>query len=145
MANQLGQIQHIVQLMLENRSLDQLLGFLYADSGNVSPLGMPFEGLTGTETNPDDTGQPVAVFKIPSTRTHPYQMPGANPAEGFLNTNLQLFSTDTPPSGAIPTNQGFVTSFKGAIASDIARGYKDTSPDVKPADIMGCYTPDLLP
>src|ERR1700688_2878509 len=118
MANQLGQIQHIVQLMLENRSLDQMLGFLYADSGNVSPQGSPFDGLTGKETNPDDTGQLVAVFQIPPTRTHPYEMPGADPAEGFLNTNLQLFSTSTPPRGATPTNQGFVVSFKGAIASD---------------------------
>ncbi|HLZ82070.1 MAG TPA: alkaline phosphatase family protein [Caulobacteraceae bacterium] len=145
MANQLGQIQHIVQLMLENRSLDQMLGFLYADSGNVSPLGMPFEGLTGTETNPDDSGQPIAVVKILPTRTHPYQMPGANPAEGFLNTNLQLFSTDMPAPGAAPTNQGFVVSFKGAIAADRAKGYKDTSPDVTPADIMSAYSPDLLP
>ena len=39
MANQLGKIDHIVQLMLENRSFDHMLGFLYADSGNVSPAG----------------------------------------------------------------------------------------------------------
>ena len=65
MANQLGQIQHIVQLMLENRSLDQMLGFLYADSGNLSPQGSPFDGLTGKETNPDDTGKLVAVFVDP--------------------------------------------------------------------------------
>jgi phospholipase C len=145
MANQLGRIQHIVQLMLENRSLDQMLGFLYADSGNVSPQGSPFDGLTGKEANPDDTGQLVAVFQIPPTRTHPYEMPGANPAEGFLNTNLQLFSTSTPPPGATPTNQGFVVSFEGAIASDRAKGYKDTSRDVTPPDIMGSYTPALLP
>jgi phospholipase C len=145
MANQLGRIQHIVQLMLENRSLDHMLGFLYADSGNVSPHGSPFDGLTGKETNPDANGQPVAVFRIPPTRTHPYQMPGADPAEGFLNTNQQLFSTDIPPPGAIPTNRGFVVSFKGAIASDLAKGYKDTSPDVTPDDIMGSYTPELLP
>ncbi|MDB5482201.1 MAG: phosphoesterase family protein [Caulobacteraceae bacterium] len=145
MADQLGQIQHIVQLMLENRSLDQMLGFLYADNGNVSPQGSPFEGLTGKETNPDDQGRPIAVFRIPPTHTHRYQMPGADPAEGFLNTNFQLFSTNTPPPGAKPTNQGFVVSFKGAIASDRAKGYKDTSPDVTPADIMGSYTPELLP
>ena len=34
--NQLGSIEHIVVLMLENRSLDHMLGFLYAGSGNVS-------------------------------------------------------------------------------------------------------------
>lgn len=145
MANQLGQIQHIVQLMLENRSLDEMLGFLYADSGNVSPQGHPFNGLTGNESNPDDTGKPVTVFKISPTGPHPYRQPGANPAEGFLNTNFQLFGTETPAPGAPPTNQNFVVSFKKAIASDIAAGYTDTSPDVVPADIMGSYTPEVLP
>jgi phospholipase C len=56
MANQLGSIKHIVQLMLENRSFDQMLGFLYESSGNKSRTGQPFEGLVGTESNPDDTG-----------------------------------------------------------------------------------------
>jgi len=56
MANQLGKIDHIVQLMLENRSFDQMLGFLYSDSGNTAQSGHAFDGLTGTEWNPDDTG-----------------------------------------------------------------------------------------
>jgi phospholipase C len=47
MPNQLTSIKHVVQLMLENRSFDQMLGFLYADNGNRSPLGQPFDGLTG--------------------------------------------------------------------------------------------------
>jgi hypothetical protein len=32
--------------MLENRSFDRMLGFLYADTGNVSPAGQPFEGFS---------------------------------------------------------------------------------------------------
>jgi phospholipase C len=66
MPNQLGSIQHIVHLMLENRSFDHMLGFLYSDSGNVSPTGQPFEGLTGTESNLDSTGKPVTVFRSTS-------------------------------------------------------------------------------
>lgn len=31
-ANQLGSVEHIVVLVLENRSFDHILGFLYADS-----------------------------------------------------------------------------------------------------------------
>jgi len=145
MANQLGQIQHIVQLMLENRSLDHMLGYLYSGSGNISPAGAPFDGLTGQETNPDDTGQPVTVYPISATGPHPYEQPGADPAEGFQNTNAQLFSTATPAAGATATNQGFVVSFKGAIASDLANGYQDSLPDAAPTDIMGAYTPQLLP
>jgi phospholipase C len=37
--NQLPSVNHIVQLMLENRSFDHMLGFLYADKGNVSSAG----------------------------------------------------------------------------------------------------------
>jgi phospholipase C len=45
--NQLSSIDNIVVLMLENRSFDHMLGLLYSASGNVSPSGQPFEGLTG--------------------------------------------------------------------------------------------------
>jgi phospholipase C len=62
MGNQLGTIKHIVQLMLENQSFDQMLGFLY--DGNRSPSGQPFEGPTGNESNPDDTGREFKVYKI---------------------------------------------------------------------------------
>lgn len=145
MANQLGKIDHIVQLMLENRSFDQMLGFLYTDAGNVSPAGHPYDGLTGEESNPDDTGRPVPVYRIQAGDPHPYLMPGADPGEGFQNTNYQLYSTDDPAPGAAPTNQGFVVNFKSAIASDLAKGYKDTLPGTQPAQIMGMYTPELLP
>ena len=52
-ATQLGQINNIVVVMLENRSFDHMLGYLYSDRKNISPSGQPFEGLTGSETNPD--------------------------------------------------------------------------------------------
>jgi phospholipase C len=38
-SSSLSSIQHIVVLMLENRSFDHMLGFLYTGSGNVSPAG----------------------------------------------------------------------------------------------------------
>ena len=145
MANQLNQIEHIVLLMLENRSFDHMLGFLYADSGNVSPTGQPFDGLIGTETNPDDTGAPVQVYKIQASDPNAYLMPGADPGEGFYNTNYQLFSTDDPAPGQAATNQGFVVNFKAAIASDIADKYSDTIAGTPPSQIMGIYTPELLP
>ncbi|HXS20553.1 MAG TPA: alkaline phosphatase family protein [Steroidobacteraceae bacterium] len=47
MANRLGSIAHIVHVMLENRSFDHMLGYLYADRANVSLAGQPFDGLTG--------------------------------------------------------------------------------------------------
>ncbi|MBV8753951.1 MAG: phosphoesterase [Hyphomicrobiales bacterium] len=143
MANRLSSIDHIVQLMLENRSFDMMLGFLY--SGNRSPTGQPYEGLTGNESNPDSSGHDVPVFKIDNTLPHPYFMPGADPGEGFYNTNIQLFSTHSPAPGAVPTNKGFVVNFQSAIAYDQSQGYKDSIPGTLPSDIMGMYTPDMLP
>ncbi len=145
MANQLGKIDHIVQLMLENRSFDHMLGFLYADLGNRSPAGQDFDGLTGEEWNPDDLGRQVKVYRIEATDQHHYLMPGADPGEGFYNTNYQLFSNDDPGAGAVPNNKGFVINFKAAIASDLAKHYKDTLPGTQPSQIMGMYTPELLP
>src|SRR5579863_3865879 len=109
--NQLPTIQHVVQLMLENRSFDHMLGFLYADSANVSPAGQPFEGLTGTESNHDASGNPVTVFRIDPTAQGGYFMPGADPGEGYANTNAQLFGSGTAPSPPVATNTGFVTNF----------------------------------
>jgi phospholipase C len=145
MASKLGKIDHIVYLMLENRSFDQMLGFLYSDAGNRSPLDHAFDGLTGNESNPDDTGKEIPVYKIQASDSHPYLMPGADPGEGFYNTNYQLFSNDDPAAGAVADNRGFVLNFKSAIASDLAKHYKDSLPGAEPSQIMGMYTPELLP
>jgi|HubBroStandDraft_1064217.scaffolds.fasta_scaffold03238_2 phospholipase C len=145
MANQLNSIKYIVQLMLENRSFDQMLGFLYSDSNNTSPTGQKFDGLTGTESNPDGAGRDVPIFKITSALPHPYFMPGADPGEGFYNTNIQLFSTHDPAPETVATNKGFVVNFQSAISYDQSNHYKDTLPGTKASDIMGAYTPDLLP
>jgi len=57
MANQLGSVKYIVQIMFENRSFDQMLGFLYAENNNRSPTGQAFDGLTGNEVNADRAGR----------------------------------------------------------------------------------------
>jgi phospholipase C len=57
-------IRHLIVLMLENRSFDHMLGFLYADSGNVAPTGQAFEGLKGAESNPDGKGGTVIRARV---------------------------------------------------------------------------------
>ena len=44
-----------------------MLGFLYTAQGNTSAAGQPFDGLTGTESNPDSTGAAVTVSQIGPT------------------------------------------------------------------------------
>ena len=144
MANSLGNIKHIVQLMLENRSFDQMLGFLY-DGKRTTPSGAPFEGLTSDESNVDDLGKTVAVSRIAANMPNAYFKPGADPGEGFYNTNMQLYSTMHPAADAKPTNSGFISNFKSAIDYDLAHHYGDTLPGTQPADIMQMYTPELLP
>ena len=56
----LGKIDHIVVLMLENRSFDSMLGKLY-------PKSATFDGLDGTEQNPDSSGVPVQVWSSTGT------------------------------------------------------------------------------
>ena len=144
-ASLLDRIDHIVVVMLENRSFDHMLGFLYTDQGNKSPLGHPFEGLTGKEFNPDGKGGNVSVFKIQASDPHPYFMPGANPGEGYLNTNSQLFGKpDAPNPPGIPSNKGFVTNFAYTLGWE-GKKPNQVIPGTTPAKIMGIYTPELLP
>jgi phospholipase C len=140
----LSAIQHVVQLMLENRSFDHMLGFLYADSGNESPTGAAFEGLIGQESNPDTNGNPVQVFKINTAEPSAYFMPGADPGEGYANTNSQLFGSGNPPVPPVATNQGFVTNFDATIAWDQRVG-RTVEPGATASNIMGMFTPQALP
>src|SRR5438270_12559183 len=108
----LSAIDQVVVLMLENRSFDHMLGYLYASAGNVSPAGQAFEGLTGDESNLDANGNPVRVFEIGPTTPNAYFMPGADPGEGYMATNQQLFAaTKNPAPGATPPMSGFVSDF----------------------------------
>jgi phospholipase C len=52
----LANIDHIVVVMMENRTFDHYFGSLTAVEG------LPVDGLTGSESNPTLMGDPVAVF-----------------------------------------------------------------------------------
>jgi phospholipase C len=144
-ANQLPAIQNIVVLMLENRSFDQMLGMLYAAQGNISPAGQPYEGVSGKETNPDQSGKPVAVFAINPTTKNAYFMPGADPGEGYQSTNLQLFGSIAPPTPPLASNLGFVTNFAYTLGWEQGKAGWTPLPGTVAADIMGVYTPATLP
>ena len=144
MASQLASIKHIVVLMLENRSFDHMLGFLYTDQGNKSPSGQSFEGLTGKEINLDGRSMPVPVFKIIPTDQNAYFMPGADPGEGYAATNSQLFGTAIAPIPPAASNGGFVTDYAYTLGWEENEHWSILSGTVA-KDIMGIYTPDMLP
>jgi phospholipase C len=143
--SQLDAINHVVVVMLENRSFDHMLGYLYSDSGNISPLGNPFDGLAGNESNPYGKGGSVKVFQIQSADPHPYFYPGADPGEGYLNTNAQLFGNQWAPNPIVPArNQGFVTNFAATLSWE-SKWPGQALPATTASQIMGMYTPALLP
>ena len=146
-SNGLSSIQHIVVLMLENRSFDHMLGFLYTGSGNVSPAGQPYEGLTGSESNPASSGPPVTVFKIEPTTPNAYYMPGADPGEGYMATNDQLFGSESAPasSSVVPSNDGFIKDFTYTLGWQSRESGWSILPGTTGQDIMGCFTPETLP
>jgi len=145
MATGLIAVDHIVVLMLENRSFDHLLGWLYADSGNVAPTGQPFEGLTGQETCPGSDGKPVTAYRLAPDTSNLYFMPGADPGEGYQATNDQLWgSPAAPTAGATAPMQGFVTNYAQAITDNTSKGWY-VVPGTTESMIMGCHTPTTLP
>lgn len=124
----LGKIEHIVVLMLENRSFDNLLGYLY-------PKSADFDGLDGTETNPDPAGVPVPVSKSGETETDgvTMSMPTPNGGEAWSDMNEQQFRTMNPSSGQFPTMDGFVVNYMRRLD------------DAQPSTIMHCFTPKQVP
>jgi phospholipase C len=133
----LDSIDHVILLMLENRSFDHLLGYLY-------PRSSDFDGLDGTESNRDLAGTEVSVYRITPEKENAYYYPLANPAEGFVATNEQLFSSATAPASGIAANDGFVTSFARELANP-AHPLDPKLVGAQPSSIMGMYSPETLP
>ena len=134
MASNLDKIEHIVVLMLENRSFDNMLGWLYdpdnAPPYNKVPRGQSFEGVSGKSlSNPippyaHDAGRSsVPVGRAPRITT-----PNPDPGEEYYHVNTQLYGTAIPPENRlepfnrtpynlptptpeVPAMNGFVTDF----------------------------------
>src|SRR3954462_14125109 len=87
-------IEHVVVLMLENRSFDCLLGKLY-------PKSERFDGLEGTESNPwhkeDGAVEQVRVWNCGEVTEEVACLPDPEPGELFEDVNVQLFGLDGDP------------------------------------------------
>lgn len=93
-------IEHVILLMLENRSFDHMLGFL--DHPNPR-----FERLTGFESNPHEPGVPEIHVESTAKKTL-----ALDPAHSHEEVMLQLTgASDARPPYKI-TNKGFVISYE---------------------------------
>jgi phospholipase C len=99
MATGLDKLQHIVVLMMENRSFDHMLGSLTA----VNPK---IDGVTPDLSNPDTNGNPVKA--LPLAEFQAQLQP--DPDHHFPAVDLQIFGGDTSPNRAA-NMQGFVKSY----------------------------------
>jgi phospholipase C len=154
-------LDHVVVIMFENRSFDNLVGRLY-QPGEVAS----FEGVTGR-----DFSNPVpdwAADTVPAgmPKLLPYQIatsvnsPSPDPGEEYQHVNTQLFGLIDPPGnrnmvadrmvapynapptpGAPPTMDGFVADYISAFTAELLRPpvYEEY------AQIMTGYAPEQLP
>ena len=73
-------------------------------------------------------------------------MPGADPGEGYLATNQQLYGTDAGPASAgeaAPIN-GYVTDYSYTLGWETTEKWAIVAGTTE-QDIMGCFTPGALP
>lgn len=128
-------IEHVIVLMLENRSFDHVFGFRPG-----------VEGLTGKEFNLLDPTKPkseqnpaITVFK---GAPYAFEAPSQGPGHSFADANVQLTGSKNGPSSATPaTNDGYVSSYKRELAVDHVK-----SPSTEQiAQVMKSFSPEQLP
>jgi phospholipase C len=120
-------IDHVVVLMLENRSFDCMLGRLY-------PAGPQFDGLTLNESN--TYGMTYSVWNDPNMTDAIACVPDPDPGEAFVDMNMQLFGQADRPAGVAPAMSGFARNYGTQAASE---GWRD------PGAVMHYFTPEQVP
>jgi len=141
MTSALPQIDKIVWLTLENRSLDHMLGWLY-DGQQLPPSRLfpstsnpYFDGITANTANYVGTTR-YAPARGTHNRPRPMRQPRWNPNEWWENVTHQMYwnaseQYPAPPWTTTPPMSGFACDYKT---------WYDAVDEV-----MGAYTADQLP
>ena len=164
----LDTFDHVVVLMLENRSFDNLLGYLYPQGVPANaPLGKTYEGIATAQarlghalSNPVPDGIPNPpppgsnnVIPVSAVDAGNYHCPYPDPGEEYPHINTQLFNTinggdESPwnlpnplPSPAPMT--GFVRDYIENFKASEFPGKDPTYDDYR--QIMQSYTPEAVP
>jgi phospholipase C len=148
---------HLVVLMFENRSFDNLLGYLYPP--DTLPAGQTFDGIpNGDYSNPSPEGPiPAHIYTGPTDTI--MDSPNPDPGEEYPHVNTQLFGTvdppgnahlnymdmaapfNAPPAGAKAEMQGFVTDYINNFVA--TQGRQPTKQEF--AVVMGSFSPEMMP
>jgi phospholipase C len=144
-------LDHVVVVMFENRSFDNLLGRLY-EPGEVPS----FEGVLGKDlSNPIPDWLDISGGSIPYGIPQNMNTPDPDPGEELPHVNTQLHnifdpanrgnsfaeSVNAPEPGREPTMDGFVTDYASMLIGELGRdpSYEEL------AQMMTGYTPEQMP
>ncbi|HEY4224198.1 MAG TPA: alkaline phosphatase family protein [Pseudolysinimonas sp.] len=149
---------HLVVVMFENRSFDNLLGMLHTESS--VPHGQSFDGVAGKHlSNRTRDGDEVAVHAYSGPTDDVMRSPDPDPGEEYPFVNTQLFGRldpagnsvhdiprlqppyNAPPDGATPDMSGFLADYIDKFAAEHGR---QPRPE-EYRQIMGGFTPEMLP
>jgi phospholipase C len=149
---------HLIVVMFENRSFDNLLGYLYADEAPSG--GQTFEGLHDGLSNATHSGHSVAAHRYTGPTDVVMSSPQPDPGEEYSHVNTQLFGTVDPPhnrhrkvadqtapfnapsDASNPTMSGFLQDYIDNYVAD----HRGTEPTEKEYSVvMGAFDPQMLP
>lgn len=124
-------IEHVVVAMMENRSFDNLLGWLYDNTTDPPAFNIPsqspstFDGLVaGAYSNALD-GSPIYASRPPTgwpPAGNPAVVPTPDPHEEFDHIAHQIFGSVSPSVGAKPNMSGFLADYALTGAGPTAAG-----------------------
>jgi phospholipase C len=121
-------IEHIVVVMFENRSFDNLLGWLYDDQTNPPPFNIPernpptFDGLKAdTYFNVMSSGSTQKIYASRPTSRWPScencnQVPTPDPHEEFEHVTFQIFGKSDPGPNDKADMSGFLQNYSTTAA-----------------------------
>jgi phospholipase C len=147
------QIKHVIYYMLENRSFDNLLGWLYDENNppkqiisNVDKPAHPFYGLTeNTYSNLyNKDGSKNYVEKGSATLS----MPNPDPHEAFDHMTFQIFGHSKPQDNEVAKMSGFLNDYgqlSGVETSLTDEIWSGTASKQNALQILTTYTPEQLP
>ena len=141
-ARTMPQINHVIVLMLENRSLDTMLGWLHGAQSKINlvpPDSLPnhFDGISGDEHNAADGWNYGPSHGFESLGAQRWRVPRQDPAESIVNVQRQMYGDGVgfmsdPHWGDDAPMLGFASDFQRMLPPSLG-------------EVMGAYTPEELP
>ena len=141
----LAKIDHIIVLMMENRSFDHMLGYLSLPVDRGGKNRAEVDGLRISDSNPMGSEFSVDAHRLEST------VFVVDPGHDFVNIDRQRHPTREQDPSSEPDNQGFIKDFElqvekfGELLEASGLRLADRVGAGKTgADIMGYYTGDQV-